>query len=252
MNESALLKLKVVVERAVRPVRASLARKKKMREELLAHVIGVFEDEFPRCGDEQKALLQVEKRFGNSQEISQQLQQSVPKNHRASILDEQLFRQRPGEPFLQMAWRYSVWAFLWQMAILILMELLNGRRLSHPIRLYLQIVITGSISGALFALLVLANAMRQSLFVSGHRSFVRFSVISLITCVISYIPPLVFDAASSPFLIRERSMMLDWDATDFYAFPFATLMLVIILSWITNAFDVRSQSAEEWAKVQID
>ena len=43
MNESTLTQLKIVVERAVRPVRASFARKRKVREELLAHVSGVFE-----------------------------------------------------------------------------------------------------------------------------------------------------------------------------------------------------------------
>ena len=38
MNEVTLKELKIVVERAVRPVRATLARKRKMREELLAHL----------------------------------------------------------------------------------------------------------------------------------------------------------------------------------------------------------------------
>ena len=46
MNESTLTQLKIIVERAVRPVRASTSRKRKMREELLAHVSGVFEEEF--------------------------------------------------------------------------------------------------------------------------------------------------------------------------------------------------------------
>ena len=41
MNESTLTQLKIIVERAVRPVRASISRKRKMREELLAHVSGV-------------------------------------------------------------------------------------------------------------------------------------------------------------------------------------------------------------------
>jgi len=37
--------LKTIVERAVRPVRASASRKRRMREELLTHVVGVFEEE---------------------------------------------------------------------------------------------------------------------------------------------------------------------------------------------------------------
>src|SRR5471030_1647421 len=38
MNDSILTQLKILVERAVRPVRVSMAPKRKIREELLAHV----------------------------------------------------------------------------------------------------------------------------------------------------------------------------------------------------------------------
>ena len=50
MNESTLTRLKILVERAVRPVRASMCHKLKMREELLAHVRAVFEEEEARHG----------------------------------------------------------------------------------------------------------------------------------------------------------------------------------------------------------
>jgi ATP-dependent Clp protease ATP-binding subunit ClpC len=65
MIESTLTGLKIIVERAVRPVRAGIARKRKMREELLAHVVGVFEEEVARLGDERAALQQTALRFGN-------------------------------------------------------------------------------------------------------------------------------------------------------------------------------------------
>src|SRR6185369_12049910 len=45
MNDNNLIQLMTIVERAVRPVQASTSRKRKMREELLAHVTGVFEEE---------------------------------------------------------------------------------------------------------------------------------------------------------------------------------------------------------------
>ena len=48
MNESSLTGLKIIVERTVRPVCASTSRKQKMREELLAHVSAVFEEESAR------------------------------------------------------------------------------------------------------------------------------------------------------------------------------------------------------------
>jgi hypothetical protein len=65
INESTLTQLKIIVERAVRPVRASTSRKRKMREELLAHVVGVFEEESANLGDERTALEQTALRFGN-------------------------------------------------------------------------------------------------------------------------------------------------------------------------------------------
>ena len=65
MNESTLTQLKIIVERAVRPVEASIARKRKMREELLAHVVGVFEEESARLGDDRAALERTALRFGN-------------------------------------------------------------------------------------------------------------------------------------------------------------------------------------------
>jgi hypothetical protein len=96
MNESTLTRLKIIVERAVRPVRASTARKRKMREELLAHVVGVFEEEGGRLGDERAALERAALRFGNSAEVTSQLQESVPASD--SII--RFWEGRPGEATL--------------------------------------------------------------------------------------------------------------------------------------------------------
>ncbi len=56
MNDSTRTPLKILVERVVRPVRASISRKRKIREELLAHVSGAFEEELAKLGDRQAAL----------------------------------------------------------------------------------------------------------------------------------------------------------------------------------------------------
>ena len=78
MNEATLTQLKIIVERAVRPVRASTFRTRKMREELLAHVVGVFEEEAVRLGDDRAASERTALRFGNPAEVTIQLQASVP------------------------------------------------------------------------------------------------------------------------------------------------------------------------------
>ena len=52
MNDGILNELRVVVERAVRPVRAGDRRKLRMREELLDHVVAIYGEELGRLGGE--------------------------------------------------------------------------------------------------------------------------------------------------------------------------------------------------------
>ena len=79
MNDVILKELKIVVERAVRPVRATMTRKRRIREELLAHLTAIFEEEAARLGDEQAALERAAERFGDPAELTPELQQSVPR-----------------------------------------------------------------------------------------------------------------------------------------------------------------------------
>lgn len=73
MNE-----LMVHVERVVRPVRAGGRRKLRMREELLAHLTAVYDEERARLGDDALALHQAVRRFGNPAELTRELQATVP------------------------------------------------------------------------------------------------------------------------------------------------------------------------------
>ena len=104
MNEPTLTQLKIIVERPVRPVRASNSRKRKMREELLAHVVGVFEEETARLGDERAALERTALRFGNPADVTSELQETVP----ARDAVRRFWEGRPGEP----AWRTAI-RFAW-------------------------------------------------------------------------------------------------------------------------------------------
>src|SRR5262245_25994065 len=109
MNESIPTQLKVIVERAVRPVRASTSRKRKMREELLAHVGGVFEEECARLDDDRAALERTALRFGNPAEVTRQLQESVP----ASDSISRFWEGRPGEATLWILLRLACVASAW-------------------------------------------------------------------------------------------------------------------------------------------
>jgi hypothetical protein len=70
--------LKIFVERAVRPVRASIVHKRTMREELLAHVSAVFAEERARLGDDGAALVRTAERLGESVALTGELQEAVP------------------------------------------------------------------------------------------------------------------------------------------------------------------------------
>jgi hypothetical protein len=78
MNDSSFVELKDIVERAVQLVRASPRRKRRIREELLAHVSDVFEDELSHHGDERIAMAETRQRFGAAEALEHDLQASVP------------------------------------------------------------------------------------------------------------------------------------------------------------------------------
>jgi len=103
MNESTLTQLKIIVERAVRPVRASTPRKRRMREELLAHVGGVFAEESAKLGNDRAALERTALRFGSPAEVTSQLQESVP----ARDAIRRYWEGRPGEPAWRTATRFA-------------------------------------------------------------------------------------------------------------------------------------------------
>ena len=104
MNDSTRTQLKIMVERAVRPVRASFSSKRKMREELLAHVLAVFEEETAKLSDEQNALARTGQRFGNAAELTKQLQASVSWHDKGAWYFENFFKKPgtspwyPGQP----------------------------------------------------------------------------------------------------------------------------------------------------------
>ena len=103
MYESTLIQLKTIVERAVRPVRASTSRKKKMREELLAHVCGVYDEESAKLVNNQTALERTALRFGNPAEMTSQLQDTVPAMDSIS----RYWEARPEDSMLRGALRFA-------------------------------------------------------------------------------------------------------------------------------------------------
>jgi hypothetical protein len=175
MNDVALKELKAVVERAVRPIRATMGRKRQMREELLAHLASVFEQAVEKHGDDTLALQEAKSRFGDPAELSAQLQESIPWWNRLLLFSETVVAG----------------GFCNVLLIVLIMFLLKGTPLgrtpyvgraigvlglplTYPARIYM--IVTGQygeFSIVQIAFLLFSNGLAWGLMVAGLVSFFK-------------------------------------------------------------------------------
>jgi hypothetical protein len=75
-----------------------------MREELLAHVLGIFGEESAKLRDDRAALEQTALRFGNPAEVTSQLQETVPAGDDIGRFLEGRFGESTWRTALRFAW----------------------------------------------------------------------------------------------------------------------------------------------------
>ena len=78
MSDDAYLQLERRVAAIIDPLRARARRKSMIREELLAHLAAIYEDERDRARSPDDALTATLRRFGDSSQLTNDLQASVP------------------------------------------------------------------------------------------------------------------------------------------------------------------------------
>jgi hypothetical protein len=214
MNEAAERELKVVVERTVRPVRATLARKRKMREELLAHLMSIFEEERQKAGDEQAALLTAKRRFGDPRELVGQLQQTVPWWDRCGSILENLGCQ-PSESawhlaakhFLAMLLVCAIYLPLWMFAH----GNLRGLEPVETLRLLVFVMVGAVLIVALFNVilsLILAPLLDKigPVLVSKRRGRILLAVLCGLAVASGLVMPVFFGAAMLFFLMARQAV----------------------------------------------
>ncbi len=91
-----LMQMKLV-ERIVRPVRAGTAYKRKMREELLAHLTAIYEEELTRLRDPGAAMHAAVGRFGEPAHLTSELESALPVSARLDYYSERWFGWRAPE-----------------------------------------------------------------------------------------------------------------------------------------------------------
>lgn len=110
-----------VVERAVRPVRASTTWKRKTREELLAHLTTIYDEEQSRRHDPVIAMQAAAERFGNPAELSRELESALPASERCGYFFERIFGWRAPESAARYMLRQATLSFalIWALCLLI-------------------------------------------------------------------------------------------------------------------------------------
>jgi ATP-dependent Clp protease ATP-binding subunit ClpC len=155
MNDVISQELKRVVEQAVRPVRATMARKRRMREELLAHLTAIFEEEAETLGNDQAALDQAKRRFGDPRELTGQLQEAVSRWDRVgSVFEKYSFQS--GQPILHLAAASVLWMCLMAVAMLLAgvsISVLRGR--PNDLGMFVHVSLVASVAVATFTFLFL-------------------------------------------------------------------------------------------------
>jgi ATP-dependent Clp protease ATP-binding subunit ClpC len=187
--EEASLKVRLaqmrIVERVVRPVRTAMARKRKMREELLAHLSEIYEEEYLRWGDSDAALHEAAKRFGDPTQLSGELQDSLTSlEDRRNYFFERWFGRRPPETAVWMMLRVSFVSFLCSIVIAVFIpmfiEMIAVRGLHHldavAVRALISMAIFCPMGGFLVG--VCYFKIRDSLFgVFGSRKSLRNGIL---------------------------------------------------------------------------
>jgi hypothetical protein len=170
MNESTLTQLKIIVERAVRPVQASVFCKRKMREELLAHVSAVFEEEAEKLGEERAALERTALRFGSPVELAGQLQESVSASDVILRLFESATLQYSRSTFRRAVRNASVALFAFSVLFL---SANSWHTIINECKLVLAIPVF------VFCLTLLTGWMRQALDGPTGRSWFRAALVAV-------------------------------------------------------------------------
>jgi ATP-dependent Clp protease ATP-binding subunit ClpC len=100
-----------IVEQAVRPLRAGTPRKRKIREELLAHLSAIYDEEQVRAENPAAALQAAARRFGEPSELTHELQSALSIHERISYLIERWFAWRAPESLARYAFRQAKLTF---------------------------------------------------------------------------------------------------------------------------------------------
>jgi hypothetical protein len=244
MNDLTLTQLKIIVERAVRPVRATTSRKKKMREELLSHVAAIFEEE-AKVGDDSVALARTAARFGDPAELMRQLQATAPAREAPFCWIESFAGSPMQEPVWRRALRYAGLVGVFSASFLAVFFVVTGRSSEWLTLARLPSVLAPVWLGMLvFLATMLEHGMRQALFGPDGRSWTRAILMGVLTWLL--VP--CFTLAWSIGITGQFAASV-WDTLPLFA---SGLLAPAALVVVVCACVSEIRYLDEWASLPID
>ncbi len=248
MNDSTLIDLRTSAERAVRPVRAAVARKRRMREELLAHLTAIFEEEAEKLSDEQAALDRAKERFGDAQELSAQIQGTVPWTEWFTYFTERFILFREGESVLAHAARSAAFIsglFAINLLLVPLALMIRGRPQEIGRMEFAFFAACIVLSGLFFGMTLLGHGIREAMFRGASARSLPLAVVYSLT---------------SALLVPVGGFIIIWISTgdvasgyahfrflSWFAFLVPVVLIAAVRQIATEAWD-----DNEWESLQID
>jgi hypothetical protein len=244
--------LMIPVERAVRPVRATFARKRRMRQELHAHLTGLFEEERARGGDEAAAIARAVERFGDPSHLGRELQDSVPL---PEVLSVRLFLRKPGERKIAHALRLAALSAMLVFAVFQLCRV--GRALTGDDASFARMTLacTGVVAGYAFLAVLLGYQICQEL--AGHSgiaSLARAAALVLL-CTAATVGLVAAESMVQPenplwwFLLRHPANPMAMGALIWLAFQ--PLAITAAATWVERTNRQRDRASGDWASLEI-
>ncbi len=237
--------LKTIVERAVRPVHATVERKRRMREELLAHVTEVFDEEHARTRDEAAAAEATSRRFGDATQIANELQRSVSAFDRIFSAFERIVLARPGEGNVQRAlrWGLFVMAVIGVESLVLLLPaglLMKGSQDLGFLSLVIAALVFGS-AIMVFEFVLLGSWLRGVMFIEGQRSAFKAFLVLVAALVLPGLTVL------SELLLLSRD--LSWSIGLMKQVAVFIPFCVAVVFLVARKFDEERPHLDEWASL---
>lgn len=251
-----LLALRKQVERAVRPVRAGKRRKLLMREELLAHLTALYEEERAGRPDGAAAVDEALARFGDPAALTAELNSSLGWQERWKFHEDRLggwvdrcFAYRDETPLTQVVLRAGVAVgvgTLFLAALLSIFGLFDSERLTVPTKYPLLLKLFAFQGLALWGFLVAIHTTCRALGDGPRRRWLAAGL-----CALAWTLPIVLLGMLVRIWVSTEGTLERLPAAA--AFGFLLLPAgMVILAWIIRADAAKQRVYREWQGLALD